>query len=93
MYNALTYKSNWWGYIFKKFLITIVVFLVISILAFSLVRIGDFPNYAFWRMDLVTVDTINEIIHENGWDQPYITQYFQWLGGFFTGNWGISPFR
>ncbi len=31
--------------------------------------------------------------HEMGLDQPFIVQYFQWVGKIFTGIWGILILR
>jgi peptide/nickel transport system permease protein len=67
------------------------VLVVLSILVFLMVRImpGD-PAAAF--MDPSNPDpSVRERIHEQlGLNEPWVTQYFTWLGGILTGDFGRS---
>jgi peptide/nickel transport system permease protein len=91
MYTAQTYRSNWWGFIGKRILIAVVVFLVISFLIlFTLASpyhsiIYVVPVYPL--MDSPESLYVNQHMH---YDDPYLSQFCRWLGNFFTGNWGDS---
>jgi peptide/nickel transport system permease protein len=91
MLSAITYKSNWWGFIGKRVLIAMVVFLVISFIFFSIseqaiwsfIYIDATPGADWSRM-------YNEIKKQTGLDKPRILRYTHWLEGFLTGDWGNS---
>ncbi|MBN1874218.1 MAG: ABC transporter permease [Anaerolineae bacterium] len=34
---------------------------------------------------------LNQIVVEHGLDDPYLIQYFRWVGGLLLGDWGWSP--
>jgi len=87
----LTYKSNWWGYVFKRVLIAVIAFFIFSLLIFFTLHLES-DWLASYRPLLWTRWPFNEISHQLGWDAPLVVQYFHWIGDFFTGDWGY-PLR
>jgi ABC-type dipeptide/oligopeptide/nickel transport system permease component len=94
MESIYTYKSSWWGFIGKHVLITMAVFVTISMVVYV-------AFHGFWGTDnaihiLNSIATYKELpeidvlIDKYTSGEGRITQYFQWLGGFFTGDWGRS---
>jgi ABC-type dipeptide/oligopeptide/nickel transport system permease component len=97
MLSAYTYKSNWWGFIGKRVLIAVVAFFVLSMLLYV-------AFHGVWGPDnainiLNATPTYKEMPEMQVLMEKYtsgegrITQYFQLLGGFFTGEWGRSIIR
>lgn len=35
-------------------------------------------------------DAIDQLVHDMGLDQPFLVQYWRYVSGFFTGDWGYS---
>jgi ABC-type dipeptide/oligopeptide/nickel transport system permease component len=68
-------------------LIAVLVFFVITLLIFFAVNWNP-PVYSF--PPSATLDDIRGFFHERGLDQPKIIRYFNWLGDYFTGDWGNS---
>jgi ABC-type dipeptide/oligopeptide/nickel transport system permease component len=75
MLSAVTYKSNWWGFIGKRLMIAAVAFFVISFMIFIVIHL-DHEVYSYKFMGNIT--------------EPLIVQYIHWLEDFFKGNWGYS---
>ncbi|WEG08674.1 ABC transporter permease [Microbacterium horticulturae] len=76
-------------YIVSRVLTSLFVLLVLSVLVFSMVRIipGD-PLAAFADPANPDPVALEKLRHELGLDQPWITQYFVWLGGVLHGDFG-----
>jgi peptide/nickel transport system permease protein len=85
MYDVYTYKCNWWGFIGKRVAIAVMAFLVISYLFFLAVNWNP-PVYSF--PPSATLEDIRGFFHEQGLDQPKLVRYFNWMGDFFSGDWG-----
>jgi len=78
-------KKRLWGFI--------VVLVGVSILSFLLIALsGTDPAEVIARRNSTgaTDEMIQEIRVEMGLDKPLVVQYFQWIGGLFTGDLGIS---
>jgi len=87
MEAVYSYKSNWWGFVSKRLLIAVIAFFVISIVIFFLLILSS-PNEVY---PFLSPQHENSIIMDEHWlDKPLSAQYFQWIGDFFTGNWGES---
>ena len=71
-------------YILKRFLQLIPVLLGITFLSFAMMRVAG--------SDAITelYGDIDAKRAELGLDQPFLTQYFAWLGGLLTGDMGVS---
>jgi ABC-type dipeptide/oligopeptide/nickel transport system permease component len=96
MEAAVTYKSNWWGYISKKVFIVVIAFFVISFSTFYILHsyeppiMSDPPPQSEAEYEKI-VEQMEQIRERLGLTQPpLIIQYFHWMGDFFTGNWGES---
>jgi ABC-type dipeptide/oligopeptide/nickel transport system permease component len=97
MLNAYTYKSNWQGYIAKRVLFTVVAFLVITLLAYVALHGVWGPDQAVHILGLIAtykeLPEMTVLMDKYTSSEGRITQYFQWLGDFFTGEWGVSIIR
>ena len=69
------------------FLVTMLLVSFLTFLAFELVS-GD-PVRTMLGTE-ATQEQITALQHELGLDLPFLTRYFRWLTGFFSGNLGIS---
>ena len=77
-------------YVLKRLVLLLITMLLVSFLtflAFELVS-GD-PARTMLGTE-ATDQQLNALRHELGLDQPFFVRYFQWLGGFFSGNLGTS---
>jgi peptide/nickel transport system permease protein len=98
MFYTQTYKSNWWSFIGKRLLVTVIAFFVISMAIFfpaQAVFASD-PEYYGYHAKYggviieFTVEQVNEFsdflkvtYHLN---DPLFIQYFRFIGGILTGN-------
>src|SRR5690625_4088605 len=80
------------SYIVKRILSLIPVLFVVSIVIFMLVHItpGD-PASVMLGVD-ATQEQLAELRQEMGLDLPIYQQYFNWVGGVFQGDFGVSYF-
>ena len=79
-------------YILKRFLQLIPVLLGITFLSFALMRVAgsDAITELYGDKGAVAQEVIDAKRAELGLDQPFLTQYFAWLGGLLTGDMGVS---
>jgi len=81
-------------YIIRRLLITIPVFLGITMLVYTGIALapGDpiLSLVSFEVLQESTPEEIQQIRHNLGLDQPVPVRYAKWLGQFLTGNMGIS---
>jgi len=66
------------------FFATLLLFAVLQLLPPS-VRVA-----AFVSENLNQIRFMDELIHAHGLDQPVWEQWYTWMGGLLTGNWGFS---
>jgi ABC-type dipeptide/oligopeptide/nickel transport system permease component len=76
-------------------IIAVVVFFIITFVAFSIPEIYDNfnPNReapGLGILNMPRTPKIQSFIDQYHLDDPYVTRYFYWLGNFFTGDWGNS---
>ena len=77
-------------YCLRRLLLLLVTMLLVSLLtylAFDLVS-GD-PARTMLGTE-ATEEQVQALRHEMGLDRPFTERYFRWLGGFFSGDLGIS---
>lgn len=77
-------------YIFKRILQAIPLLLIISIVCFTLIQLAPYNAVDAMttpRMPQATVDIIKA---KYGFDKPVYVQYFLWLKGILSGNFGYS---
>ena len=79
-------------YIFKRFLQLIPVLIGITFLSFAMMRLAgsDAITELYGDKGAVAQEIIDAKRAELGLDQPFLTQYFAWLGGLLTGDMGVS---
>ena len=77
-------------FLLKRLLQTVIILIIISILAFSLIHIipGD-PVYAMLGTD-ITPEYHDQVYHSMGLDLPLEQQYFRWTSNFIKGQMGYS---
>ena len=77
-------------YIFRRLASLLVTMLLVSFLTFLAFRLvsGD-PVQTMLGTD-ATPQQIAALRSELGLDRPFLLRYFSWLGGFFSGNLGLS---
>ena len=79
-----------WKYVLKRLLLTIPILLAVIFIVFTLLYFapGDITMQILgtqWSPERAAV-----LKHELGIDLPFFTQFFNYLKGLFTGNFGIS---
>lgn len=82
------------AYIIRRFMHLIIVFLLVSIMVFMVMRLlpGD-PIYMLVSRasaDSASEAQIDKLRHEYGLDRNMTIQYLDWLGGVFRGDFGVS---
>ena len=79
-------------YILKRFLQLIPVLLGITFLSFAMMRVAgsDAITELYGDKGAVAQEVIDAKRAELGLDQPFLTQYFAWLGGLLTRDMGVS---
>lgn len=79
-------------YIEKRFWQLIPVLLGITFLSFAMMRAAgsDAVTELYGDKGAVAQEIIDAKRAELGLDQPFLIQYFSWLGGLLTGNMGVS---
>jgi len=78
-------------YLAKRFLASVLVLFIISIVVFVAVRAipGDVCKIVLNTPD-VDEAQCNAIRSELGLDEPIVTQYLKYMGGLFKGDWGTQ---
>ena len=80
-------------YIIRRLLLLIPILLGITFLSFAMMRIAG-SDAVLQKADASGMALSQEVIDaqraELGLDQPFLTQYFRWLGGFLTGDLGYQ---
>lgn len=81
---------SWVSYAIKRVFVSLFLLLAASLVIFSIVRLipGDPALIILGQFaEAGAAETIRE---ELGLNEPFFTQYFIWLEGLLTGNWGES---
>lgn len=81
-------------FILRRLVQSIIVFFLITILIFVVMRLlpGD-PIYLIISKaasETATEMDLDKLRHEYGLDKPMVVQYFDWIGGVFRGDLGVS---
>ena len=83
-------------FIGKRLLLAVITLFMISFLVFFVIQLppGDFVDTLVTNMiaegEKVSQSEIDSLRQLYGVDQPFLIQYFGWLGGILTGDWGTS---
>ena len=78
------------GFIIRRLIQTIGVVILLSLISFLLVQLMPGDPAAAMLGPNATKAQIDALRVELGLDQPVMTQYFNWLGNIFQGDWGES---
>jgi peptide/nickel transport system permease protein len=84
------------SYTVRRILVMIPTLLVISVMVFVIIQLpeGDYLETYIAELqsqgESVSKDRIEFLRREYGLDKPLVVQYFSWLGGMLTGNFGYS---
>jgi peptide/nickel transport system permease protein len=85
------------NYIIRRTVIAVIVLLVVVVLVFLIMRLlpGDpiLTYIGVERLKITSPEGIEALRHQYGLDKPWPVQFFEWVGGIFRGDWGISIFR
>ncbi len=76
-------------YVLKKIGTLIITLLIISFLAFIAFQLIGNPIASMLGTN-ATPEAIEELTKELGFDRPVMIRYFEWLGNFIKGDFGIS---
>jgi peptide/nickel transport system permease protein len=77
-------------YIIRRLLFAIPVLLIASFIVFITIRSTIDPVAAYALNPRVTPEQLTRLKRELGLDQGIVVQYWNWLKGFVTFNWGSS---
>lgn len=77
-------------YIFKRILQAIPLLLIISIICFMLIKLSPYNAVDAMTTPKMPEETVNLIKAKYGFDKPAYVQYFLWLKGILSGNFGYS---
>src|SRR5690554_2411033 len=79
-------------YIIRRLAFMVPTLLFVTVCVFALVRImpGDYITAAMSESRGADPEFLNKLRAEMGLDEPAPLQYFKWLGGIVTGDWGQS---
>ena len=76
--------------ILKRILYMLIVVWVVSVMSFVLMRCAPGDPTATMLPDTATEEQRQALYEQLGLDQPYVVQYFRYLGGLLTGDLGHS---
>ncbi|MCC6192984.1 MAG: ABC transporter permease [Burkholderiales bacterium] len=79
------------AYVAKRLAVTLLVVLVTSMIAFSLVQLAGDPAVAL-AGERASPEQIEVIRKQYGFDRPFYEQYLHWLGGLLAGDFGHSTY-
>jgi peptide/nickel transport system permease protein len=74
----------------KRFVSLAATLLAASIVIFLAMEVLPGDPASFMLGLNAQPDTVEALRHQLGLDQPLLQRYFTWIGGFFTGDFGIS---
>lgn len=77
-------------YLVKRLLQAIGIILCISAITFFMLNIVPGDTVRIMMGDMADEATIETVRHNMGLDRPVVEQYFSWLGGMLTGDFGSS---
>ena len=77
-------------YVLSRLAASVPLLVVVSILAFLLLRASGDPLSVYLSSSSLGPDEIERIRREFGLDQPWPVQYLHWLAGILRGDWGYS---
>lgn len=83
-------------YVLRRFGLALITLLLITFVVFFVIQLppGDYVDTLVARMisegERVTPEEVQRLKEAYGVNRPFMVQYFAWLGGILTGDWGAS---
>ncbi|MTT32382.1 ABC transporter permease subunit [Terrilactibacillus sp. BCM23-1] len=77
-------------YIVKRIAQAIPLLVIISIISFALIQLAPYDAIDSITTPTMSHETIQLLKHKYGLDQPAYVQYFEWMKGTLSGNFGYS---
>lgn len=77
-------------YISKRILTAIPMLIIITIICFTLMHLAPYDAVDAMTTPKMSQETIDLIRAKYGYDRPVYEQYFRWIGGVLSGNFGYS---
>ena len=81
-------------YILRRLIQAVFVLLIVTVIVFLAMRLLPGDPILMWvtsdKLQEITAEQIQLLRQEYGLDKPLIMQYFDWLGGVFQGDLGLS---
>lgn len=79
------------GYIVRRVLGLLPILLLTTVISFAVMQLAPGgPLDQYKNSPYITTQELKRLAHDLGLDQPAYIQYFKWLEGIVTGNWGYS---
>ncbi|GIN84616.1 peptide ABC transporter permease [Heyndrickxia sporothermodurans] len=77
-------------YILKRILQAIPLLIIISVICFGLIQLAPYDAVDTMTTPNMSKETVELIKARYGLDQPAYVQYFYWVKGILSGDWGYS---
>jgi peptide/nickel transport system permease protein len=77
-------------YIFKRILQAVPLLIIISVICFALIQFAPYDAVDAMTTPNMTKKTVELIKARYGLDKPAYMQYFYWVKGILSGEWGFS---
>lgn len=78
-------------FITRRFLGILPILLLSTVISFAIMQLAPGgPLDQYKSSPYITAQELQRLAHDLGLDQPAYIQYFKWLTGILTGNWGYS---
>ncbi len=81
-------------YIIRRLFLALIVILIVTVIVFLAMRLLPGDPLLMWitsdKLQEITAEQLALLRHEYGLDKPLVMQYFDWLGGVFQGDLGLS---
>ncbi len=79
-------------FIVHRVLLGVPTLFIVTLLVFGMMRINPESIVGARLGEGYTEEQAQVIKHEYGLDQPWVTEYFRWLGNALAGDWGSSAY-
>ena len=90
MYQSIVQHNDFKTYIFRRIIIAIIVFFLITIFIFFVTYKSPEPVMLLnppWELG---EEQSRTLIKELGLNKPSLVRYFEWLSGIFRGDFGVT---
>ena len=81
------------GYVFKRVMVAVIAFFVISLFVYSIAPRHSLSSEFFeaqLSMGIISQEHLDQMKQVSTFDTPPPVLYLQWIGDIFSGDWGNS---